>query len=259
MDRSEMSRFSLQEFMDYIEGQASRIAELEGERDKFEETLKRTIAEDLGDEADAMICRRLRQAQKFEAEVERLKVVADKMNELAQVWENQCNLARASLERVLGPQRAVGIATVRKDAEWYRNRGCVSMADTYDAICDIIEAEASPCEAQVEERTIGVLIRIAVQPDTTVRVPTPREMLVEMVRNNYKEIEARMAAAGGEGFVHAPMLKVELKDCGGVAVFATEEEIPYEDVPCPCGNPNHWLIKYEVTDQCTDRATRARD
>lgn len=27
-------------------------------------------------------------------------------------------------------------------------------------------------------------------------------------------------------------------------IYQTEEDIPSESVPCPCGNPKHWLIKY---------------
>jgi len=32
---------------------------------------------------------------------------------------------------------------------------------------------------------------------------------------------------------------------GCSADFATEADIPYNSIPCTCGNPNHWLIKYE--------------
>lgn len=34
-------------------------------------------------------------------------------------------------------------------------------------------------------------------------------------------------------------------NCGGQADYKTEADIPYHSVPCPCGNPKHWLIKYE--------------
>lgn len=40
-------------------------------------------------------------------------------------------------------------------------------------------------------------------------------------------------------------LEVELKDCGGKASYKTWDDIPDESVPCPCGNPNHWLIQYK--------------
>ena len=44
-------------------------------------------------------------------------------------------------------------------------------------------------------------------------------------------------------------LHVELRNhvcCGGSVDYATEADVPYHSVPCPCGNPKHWLIKYEV-------------
>ena len=35
-----------------------------------------------------------------------------------------------------------------------------------------------------------------------------------------------------------------LQSCGGRAVYRTADDIPLVDVPCPCGDPNHWLIKW---------------
>jgi len=32
--------------------------------------------------------------------------------------------------------------------------------------------------------------------------------------------------------------------CGGSQKFTQPEDIPFEDLPCPCGNPEHWLIQY---------------
>jgi len=33
--------------------------------------------------------------------------------------------------------------------------------------------------------------------------------------------------------------------CGANAIFNKAEDWPAEDLPCSCGNPNHWFIKYE--------------
>ena len=34
--------------------------------------------------------------------------------------------------------------------------------------------------------------------------------------------------------------------CGGGSVrYPTEADVPVHSVPCPCGNPRHWLIKYD--------------
>ncbi len=32
--------------------------------------------------------------------------------------------------------------------------------------------------------------------------------------------------------------------CGTWVGYKTLEDIPHESVPCPCGNPKHWIIKY---------------
>lgn len=33
--------------------------------------------------------------------------------------------------------------------------------------------------------------------------------------------------------------------CGQEATYHTRADVPAEDVPCPCGNPKHWLLKYQ--------------
>lgn len=35
--------------------------------------------------------------------------------------------------------------------------------------------------------------------------------------------------------------------CGNRNNFASINDIPLYDVPCPCGNPNHWLVKCITT------------
>ncbi len=32
--------------------------------------------------------------------------------------------------------------------------------------------------------------------------------------------------------------------CGQVVICIAKADIPKQDVPCPCGDPNHWLVKY---------------
>ena len=73
-----------------------------------------------------------------------------------------------------------------------------------------------------------LLIEAPPAPET-LRV-TSREVLVTFARNLYENF-------GGKGtFIH-----IELP-CGSVD-YETEEDVPYESVPCPCGK--HWFIKYE--------------
>ncbi len=43
---------------------------------------------------------------------------------------------------------------------------------------------------------------------------------------------------------NAALLTIRL-DCGGSESYQTAEDIPLVNVPCPCGDPTHWLLKYE--------------
>lgn len=36
-----------------------------------------------------------------------------------------------------------------------------------------------------------------------------------------------------------------LMPCGYLYVLASMEDIPLVDTPCPCGNPEHWLVKWD--------------
>lgn len=38
--------------------------------------------------------------------------------------------------------------------------------------------------------------------------------------------------------------------CGVSVRYAPLTTLPEQDAPCPCGNPNHWLIQYEVPTKC---------
>lgn len=40
------------------------------------------------------------------------------------------------------------------------------------------------------------------------------------------------------------VLVIDLDPCGGQAVYQTWDDIPDHDVPCPCGDRTHWLIRY---------------
>jgi len=46
-------------------------------------------------------------------------------------------------------------------------------------------------------------------------------------------------------YLHVELSGEQLGCEGGSATYKTEADIPEHSVPCPCGNPKHWLIKYE--------------
>lgn len=33
--------------------------------------------------------------------------------------------------------------------------------------------------------------------------------------------------------------------CGNSIAIATEQDVPLEALPCSCGNPKHWFVKYQ--------------
>ncbi len=40
-----------------------------------------------------------------------------------------------------------------------------------------------------------------------------------------------------------PPIEIEMP-CGNTMPLRTTEDIPDADVPCPCGDERHWLVKY---------------
>ncbi|KKL46042.1 hypothetical protein LCGC14_2349570 [marine sediment metagenome] len=49
----------------------------------------------------------------------------------------------------------------------------------------------------------------------------------------------------GKIYLHVGLSYGGLGCEGCSADYATEADVPYHSVPCSCGNPRHWLIKYE--------------
>lgn len=46
-------------------------------------------------------------------------------------------------------------------------------------------------------------------------------------------------------YLHLELSGEQLGCEGGFVDYRTEEDVPTHSVPCPCGNPKHWLIKYD--------------
>ena len=41
-----------------------------------------------------------------------------------------------------------------------------------------------------------------------------------------------------------PFIKIEMS-CGSSVIYQEFGDIPTDDVPCPCGDSTHWLVRYE--------------
>jgi hypothetical protein len=65
---------------------------------------------------------------------------------------------------------------------------------------------------------------------------TNRQALVEWMKENNIDVSET-------NYIHIELSGKEC--CGGVLDCKTIDDVPYHSVPCPCGNPKHWLIKYE--------------
>lgn len=65
----------------------------------------------------------------------------------------------------------------------------------------------------------------------------------EFIQGWAQEMEAWIAALDEEK--NSTLLVVSLEPCGGQATYRTADDVPLVDVPCPCGDPNHWLIRWE--------------
>ena len=73
----------------------------------------------------------------------------------------------------------------------------------------------------------------------------PDESREEIVQAYADEILERARAKGMNiGHPNFILLGVTMELCGGQITYRTADDIPLVDVPCPCGDPNHWLVKW---------------
>ena len=76
-------------------------------------------------------------------------------------------------------------------------------------------------------------------------VPIPLEQRREFIRVLAENVEKGMVdIAGFDPDVFMTVSLDAVFGCGGQATYRTAEEVPLVNVPCPCGDPNHWLIRW---------------
>ena len=72
---------------------------------------------------------------------------------------------------------------------------------------------------------------------------TNRQALIDAI-NQYAN-SSFFDGAKDKTYLHIELSGEQL-GCAGCSVdYATEADAPYHSVPCACGNPKHWLIKYD--------------
>ena len=72
---------------------------------------------------------------------------------------------------------------------------------------------------------------------------TNRQVLVERIKLLVDS--GFLDGKEGEPYLHVELSGEGLGCCGCSADYATEADVPEHSVPCTCGNPKHWLIKYD--------------
>lgn len=68
--------------------------------------------------------------------------------------------------------------------------------------------------------------------------PWPKQALVDAIKR-----EVRREGILKRKYADA-VLEISLDPCGSKVSYKTFDDIPEQDVPCPCGNPDHWMIRY---------------
>ncbi len=90
----------------------------------------------------------------------------------------------------------------------------------------------------IRRRQILQRVRLAVYPETVDEAivacnPVDRQAMLDYL------------AIIKEQVLDSEGLTISLP-CGGEKDFGVPENIPFEDLPCPCGRPDHWLIRYSL-------------
>ena len=70
-----------------------------------------------------------------------------------------------------------------------------------------------------------------------------REVLIDAI-NQYVD-SSFFKGQSDANYLHVELSGEQLGCSGSSMDYKTEFDIPEHSVPCTCGNPKHWLIKYE--------------
>lgn len=93
-------------------------------------------------------------------------------------------------------------------------------------------------------QAIGILWQII----RTVRTSTTNEELYKMLR---RSILREAFLKGCQLDEHGNMPYTIMMPCGDSITYPDIDDIPMKDVPCSCGDPTHWFVKF--ADEWRDR------
>ena len=78
------------------------------------------------------------------------------------------------------------------------------------------------------------------------RLARSQHIPIDLAKKGWKQaILDEFKRQGKEILPGAPFITITMP-CGSVVKYQTFEDIPDEDVPCPCGNSKHRLVEHPV-------------
>ena len=81
-------------------------------------------------------------------------------------------------------------------------------------------------------------------------VETPTKYFGVLSRHTHAQLQS--ADGFHRDFLRRPLVPFPLEidmPCGNKCTFESFAELPTADVPCPCGDPNHWIVKYDIKEE----------
>lgn len=101
------------------------------------------------------------------------------------------------------------------------------------------EAQREAIRTKAEGKIVGTVPAII---GVYINCPGERKEFIRLWVKEILELSRRHGLdIGNPDFI---LLFVSLEACGGHATYRTADDFPLVDVPCPCGNPNHWLVRW---------------
>lgn len=98
------------------------------------------------------------------------------------------------------------------------------------------------------EATLGMTTEIVGMKWVITRSSLSREAAHRVLR---REILYQQRSAGCKWDENGNMSMTFTMPCGKVIHFNDIDEIPMADVPCSCGDPTHWFVKYNYNENWT--------
>ena len=88
----------------------------------------------------------------------------------------------------------------------------------------------------IREHHQGVITAIEI------RVNAGDDRRMEFLRMT-RDLRKKLISLGADYDPSKPLWELRMP-CGNVSRYGNPDDFPLEDVPCPCGDPKHWLVRW---------------